>query len=688
MLLVSHDRALLDAVGTRTVAFEDGTLRNHDGRLAGVPARARGARARRRSAGAPRPAGSRSRAKRRRGRAADAARRAVQEPSSAAPRRSASSSEIEAAEAALAALEDELADPAAWADPERSAESTRAPRGGQARACGALRALRGSSPRPSGGHGLFTPRNGRATAARRSRRAMEAMQRVPREQLPASRRRSTAALGLNVPDGWWPTAREPEGVRGGGLRLGPGALAADRDACARPRAARAAARPRPARGCWTSASLRLVAPRARRASMAGSEPPTARSPRCSSTRARACAELVVYHGTNVAPRRRAARAGARRGALAAPRSSAAAARGRHARDREPRAGARRPARAARLSRSRAPSPSSSSASARREPAHVRRRRPRAHRRRLGALDVPPCRTSRCSTCTTTSAHGSRRTSGPALDPLRWTSTCRPAPGARWWDDRRRCSARRRRAGAARGPPAAPPGARSGSRTSRPRCCGQPEPPIGRSTSISISIWVRRWSRVSWWHLPIGGLAMTCVLFVCTHNAGRSRMAQAFFERLAPSDIRAESAGSEPRAEIWPEVVTAMAEVGIDVAGRKPRKLLPEMQLHADWAVTMGCGDACPYVPTHCRGLGRPRSRRARARARPPHPRRHCRARDRHGRDASRCDPRGPDCPSVAAGDDASPAGGRVRGVPLPMPRSARARTRFSTTTPMYRSAAT
>lgn len=91
--------------------------------------------------------------------------------------------------------------------------------------------------------------------------------------------------------------------------------------------------------------------------------------------------------------------------------------------------------------------------------------------------------------------------------------------------------------------------------------------------------------------------MKYVLFVCNHNAGRSQMAQAFFERDGPDDIRAESAGSTPSAQLWPGVVEAMAEVGIDLADRKPRKLVREMQLHADWAVTMGCGDACPYVPT-------------------------------------------------------------------------------------------
>lgn len=91
--------------------------------------------------------------------------------------------------------------------------------------------------------------------------------------------------------------------------------------------------------------------------------------------------------------------------------------------------------------------------------------------------------------------------------------------------------------------------------------------------------------------------MKYVLFVCNHNAGRSQIAQAFFERYAPADVRAESAGSEPAHHVWPAVVEAMAEVGIDISGRKPRKLLREMQLHADWAVTMGCGDVCPYVPT-------------------------------------------------------------------------------------------
>jgi arsenate reductase len=92
-------------------------------------------------------------------------------------------------------------------------------------------------------------------------------------------------------------------------------------------------------------------------------------------------------------------------------------------------------------------------------------------------------------------------------------------------------------------------------------------------------------------------AVRYVLFVCNHNAGRSQMAQAFFERYGPEDVLAESAGTEPVPEIWPPVVEVMREAGFDLAGRKPKKLTVEMQLHADWAITMGCGDACPYVPT-------------------------------------------------------------------------------------------
>ena len=91
--------------------------------------------------------------------------------------------------------------------------------------------------------------------------------------------------------------------------------------------------------------------------------------------------------------------------------------------------------------------------------------------------------------------------------------------------------------------------------------------------------------------------MKYVLFVCTQNAGRSQMAQAFFEHYAPADMRAESAGLEPAAQIHPVVVEAMREVDIDISDRQPKKLTVEMQLHADLAITLACGGRCPYVPT-------------------------------------------------------------------------------------------
>src|SRR5207302_9269066 len=67
-----------------------------------------------------------------------------------------------------------------------------------------------------------------------------------------------------------------------------------------------------------------------------------------------------------------------------------------------------------------------------------------------------------------------------------------------------------------------------------------------------------------------GRPMRYVLFVCTHNAGRSQIAQAFFERYAPPDLRAESAGQEPAEAIWPNGVEAMREAGIDISTRRPK----------------------------------------------------------------------------------------------------------------------
>ena len=89
--------------------------------------------------------------------------------------------------------------------------------------------------------------------------------------------------------------------------------------------------------------------------------------------------------------------------------------------------------------------------------------------------------------------------------------------------------------------------------------------------------------------------MKYVLFVCNHNAGRSQIAQALFERHAPADVRAESAGSTPAAAVWPNVIEAMREIGLDLSERRPKKLTVEMQLHADWAITLACGEQCPFV---------------------------------------------------------------------------------------------
>ena len=90
--------------------------------------------------------------------------------------------------------------------------------------------------------------------------------------------------------------------------------------------------------------------------------------------------------------------------------------------------------------------------------------------------------------------------------------------------------------------------------------------------------------------------MTRVLFVCVHNAGRSQMSAALFEQLAGGRHQARSAGSDPAPSVHPEVVEVMREVGVDLAGRAPRRLRRADAEWADVVVTMGCGDACPVVP--------------------------------------------------------------------------------------------
>ena len=92
--------------------------------------------------------------------------------------------------------------------------------------------------------------------------------------------------------------------------------------------------------------------------------------------------------------------------------------------------------------------------------------------------------------------------------------------------------------------------------------------------------------------------MSTVLFVCLHNAGRSQMSAALFERSAQGHHRALSAGSEadPDGHVHPEVVQVMHELGIDLSDRRPQQLTAELAEQADVVVTMGCGDACPYIP--------------------------------------------------------------------------------------------
>jgi len=91
--------------------------------------------------------------------------------------------------------------------------------------------------------------------------------------------------------------------------------------------------------------------------------------------------------------------------------------------------------------------------------------------------------------------------------------------------------------------------------------------------------------------------MKKVIFACTHSAGRSQMAAAFFNAQADSrEARAVAAGTEPAQRLHPEVVAAMGEAGFDLSGARPQKLTAELAADASLMVTMGCGENCPYVP--------------------------------------------------------------------------------------------
>jgi arsenate reductase (thioredoxin) len=87
-----------------------------------------------------------------------------------------------------------------------------------------------------------------------------------------------------------------------------------------------------------------------------------------------------------------------------------------------------------------------------------------------------------------------------------------------------------------------------------------------------------------------------VLFVCVHNAGRSQMAAALLDRYAQGRVHVRSAGSAPAERVNPDVVTAMAELGIDISRELPKPMTDDAVRAADAVVTMGCGDACPIYP--------------------------------------------------------------------------------------------
>ncbi|TFD89391.1 arsenate reductase ArsC [Cryobacterium lactosi] len=91
-------------------------------------------------------------------------------------------------------------------------------------------------------------------------------------------------------------------------------------------------------------------------------------------------------------------------------------------------------------------------------------------------------------------------------------------------------------------------------------------------------------------------AKPTVLFVCVHNAGRSQMAAGYLSALSQGQVEVLSAGSEPKDQINPVAIQAMAEDGIDIANNVPKILTVEAVKDSDVVITMGCGDACPIFP--------------------------------------------------------------------------------------------
>lgn len=92
------------------------------------------------------------------------------------------------------------------------------------------------------------------------------------------------------------------------------------------------------------------------------------------------------------------------------------------------------------------------------------------------------------------------------------------------------------------------------------------------------------------------MSKATVLFVCVHNAGRSQMAAGYLQHLAGDRVTVLSAGTEPKNEINPSAIAAMAEEGIDIASNQPKVLTDEAVKESDYVITMGCGDTCPFFP--------------------------------------------------------------------------------------------
>ena len=87
-----------------------------------------------------------------------------------------------------------------------------------------------------------------------------------------------------------------------------------------------------------------------------------------------------------------------------------------------------------------------------------------------------------------------------------------------------------------------------------------------------------------------------VLFVCVHNAGRSQMAAGYLQHLAGDRVQVLSAGTQPKDQVNPSAIAAMAEEGIDIANSTPKVLTTQSVQASDYVITMGCGDACPFFP--------------------------------------------------------------------------------------------